>query len=329
MRLDRVYFRFTMIKVSVLIITYNQQKFIRKAIDSALAQQTTFPIEILVGDDFSSDGTREIIQDYERRHPGVVIGVLHPHNMGKNGGINFLETLKLAKGEYYALMDGDDYWTDSLKLQKQADFLDAHPDCSTVFHNALITYEDGTPSHPLNGPVMKPFYTVDDLVGEDEIWFMATSSTLYRNNISEYPRWFRESSSGDIPRLILKAKLGKIGYIPDMMSVYRKNRGGASFADNYYDETFLRNRIQMYRDINRELDYKYDRVLRRNIARYYRMLLDSKQYKNRYFRRAFYALKYLHLGRPTWDDTKTVMRKYVLPEPISKLYSNIRLLPHR
>lgn len=318
-----------MVKVSVLIITYNQHKFIRKAIDSALAQQTTFPIEILVGDDFSGDGTREIIQEYERRYPGLVIGVLHPRNMGKNGGINFLETLKLAKGEYYALMDGDDYWTDSRKLQKQADFLDAHPDYSTVFHNALITYEDGTPSHPVNGPVMKPFYTVDDLIGEDEIWFMATSSTLYRNNISEYPTWFRESSSGDIPRLILKAKLGKIGYIPDMMSVYRKNRGGASFADNYYDESFLRNRIQMYRDINRELDYKYDRVLRRNIARYYRMLLDSKQYKNRYFRRAFYALKYLHLGRPAWNDMKVIMRKYVLPEPISKLYSNIRLLPHR
>ncbi|GAB3539528.1 glycosyltransferase family 2 protein [Spirosoma fluminis] len=318
-----------MVKVSVLIITYNQQKFIRKAIDSALAQKTTFPIEILVGDDFSSDGTRDIIQDYERLHPGLVKGVLHPRNMGKNGGINFLETLKLAQGEYYALMDGDDYWTDPLKLQKQADLLDAHPDYSTVFHNALITYEDGTPSHLLNGSDMKPFYTVDDLIGEDEIWFMATSSTMYRNAIKEYPTWFRESSSGDIPRLILKAKLGKIGYIPDVMSVYRKNRGGASYADNYYEESFLRNRIQMYRDINRELDYKYDRVLRRNIARYYRMLLDSKQYKNRYFRRVFYALKYLHLGRPDWEKTKFVIRDYVLPRPVTKLYSSIRLLPHR
>ena len=318
-----------MVKVSVLIITYNQQKFIRKAIDSALVQQTTFPIEILVGDDFSTDGTREIIQEYERNHPGLVIGVLHPRNMGKNGGINFLETLKVAKGEYYALMDGDDYWTDSLKLQKQADLLDAHTDYSTVFNNALITYEDGTPSHLLNGADMKPYYTVDDLIGEDEIWFMATSSTMYRNNIKEYPRWFRESSSGDIPRLILKAKLGKIGYIPDVMSVYRKNRGGASYADNYRDETFLRNRIQMYSDINRELDYRYDRILRRNIARYYRMLLDAKQYQHSYFRRARLAVKYLYLGKPGWKKTKDVIRDYILPEPIAKLYSTIRLLPHR
>lgn len=318
-----------MVKVSVLIITYNQHRFIRKAIDSALAQQTTFPIEILVGDDFSTDGTREIIQEYEHKHPGLVIGVLHPHNMGKNGGINFLETLKRAKGEYYALMDGDDYWTDPLKLQKQADLLDAHPDYSTVFNNALITYEDGAPSHLLNGPDMKPFYTVDDLIGEDEIWFMATSSTMYRNNIKEYPAWFRESSSGDIPRLILKARLGKIGYIPDVMSVYRKNRAGASYHDNERDEKFLRNRIQMYSDINRELNYQYNGVLRRNIARYYRMMLDARQYEKSYFRRAGLALKYLYMAKPDWKKVKVILRDYLVPQPLAKLYSAIRLLPYR
>ncbi|QMW02420.1 glycosyltransferase family 2 protein [Spirosoma foliorum] len=318
-----------MIKVSVLIITYNQKKFIREAIDSVLAQKTTFPIEILVGDDFSTDGTREIIQEYERQYPGLVIGVLHPHNMGKNGGINFLETLKLAKGEYYALIDGDDYLTNPLKLQKQADQLDAHPDYSMSFHNALITYEDGSPSHVLNGDDMKPFYTVEDLIGEDEIWFMATSSTMYRNSIKEYPAWFRESSSGDIPRLILKAKLGKIGYIPDVMSVYRKNRAGASFHDNYQNETFLRNRIQMYSDINQELDYRYDALLRRNMARYYRMMLDSQQYKDSYFRRAALAVKYLYMAKPGWNKTKAVIRDYIVPRPVAKVYSTLRLLPHR
>ncbi|MCK8492063.1 glycosyltransferase [Spirosoma sp. RP8] len=318
-----------MVKVSVLIITYNQHKFIRAAIESALAQQTTFPIEILVGDDFSKDGTREIIQEYEQKYPGLVIGVLHPHNMGKNGGINCLETLKLAKGEYWALMDGDDYWIDPLKLQKQADLLDAHSDYSTVFSNTRVIFEDGSPSYLLNGPDMKPYYTLDDLIGEDEIWFMATSSCMYRNNINEYPAWFRESSSGDIPRLILKAKLGKIGYIPDVMSVYRKNRGGASYADNYYDESFLRNRIQMYSDINRELDYRYDHLLRRNIARYYRMMLDSKQYKDTYFRRAKVAIQYLYLGKPEWDKAKKVIRDYIVPQPLAKLYSTIRLLPYR
>ncbi len=311
-------------KVSVTIITYNQKNFIRKAIDSALMQETTFPFEILVGDDFSSDGTREIIQEYERQYPGKVVGVLHPRNMGKNGGINFLETLKLAKGEYYALMDGDDYWTDSTKLQKQVDFLDANQQCSAVFTNADVIFEDGSPSYQLNGPNMKTFYTLDDLVGEQEIWFMATSSTMYKNNIREYPAWFRESSSGDIPRLILKAKMGPIGYIPHVMSVYRKNRAGASFHDYEWDERFLRNRIQMYSDINRELDYTYDRVLRKNIARYYRLMLDAKQYQQSYFRRAFYALKYIYMAQPATSVIKDVIRDYVVPAPIMKAYSAIR-----
>ncbi|RYC67697.1 MULTISPECIES: glycosyltransferase family 2 protein [Spirosoma] len=312
-------------KVSVLIITYNQKRFIRKAIDSALAQQTSFPIEILVGDDFSNDGTRDIIREYEQKHPGLVIGVLHPRNMGKNGGINFLETLKRARGEYYALMDGDDYWTDPLKLQKQADFLDAHPDYSMVFHNALITYEDGTPEHVLNGPDTKPFFTVDDLIGEDEIWFMATSSTMYRNSIREYPAWFSESVSGDIPRLILKAKQGKIGYLPDLMSVYRKNQGGTSFTDRYDNEVFLRNRIAMYESINRELDYQYDRKLQRNIARYYKMMLNAERYRHSYTARLPIVGKYITLARPGWREVKDMIRDYVLPPAVARTYSKVAL----
>jgi glycosyltransferase involved in cell wall biosynthesis len=316
-------------KVSVVIVTYNQKKFIRQAIDSALAQKTTFPIEILVGDDFSNDGTREIIQEYERQHPGLVRGILHPHNMGKNGGINFLETLKQAKGEYYAQMDGDDYYTNPLKLQKQADLLDAHPDYSMVFHNALITYEDGSPSHVLNGPDMKPFYTLDDLIGEEEIWFMATSSTMYRNSISEYPDWFRESVSGDIPRLILKAKIGKIGYIPDVMSVYRKNRNGTSYTDHEDDAVFLKNRIDMYSNINRELSYKYDSLLRKNIARYYRMMMNSKQYRRSYLAKLRLAARYYSLAQPSWAELKTVIYDHLTPPVLQRAYGIMAIGLHR
>ena len=316
-------------KVSVLIITYNQKKFIRKAIESALSQRTTFPIEILVGDDFSSDGTREIIQEYERQHPGLVKGVLHPYNMGKNGGINCLETLKLAKGDYYALIDGDDYLTDPLKLQKQADLLDAHPDYSMVFHNALITYEDGHPSHLLNGPDMKPFYTIDDLIGEKEIWFMATSSTMYRNSINEYPAWFRESVSGDIPRLILKAKMGKIGYIPDVMSVYRKNSNGTSFSDNENDAVFLKNRIDMYTNINRELNFQYDGIMKKNIARYYRMMMNSRQFRSSYLAKLKLAVQYYSLAKPGWADLKSVVYDHLTPPVLQRAYGVLAIGLHR
>ncbi len=316
-------------KVSLLIITYNQERFIGQAIDSALAQQVSFPIEILVGDDFSTDRTRDIIREYEQRHPGLVRGVFHPRNLGKNGGINFLETLKQAKGEYYAVMDGDDYWTNPLKIQKQTDFLDRHPDCSTVFHNALITYEDGTPSYILNGPDTKPFFTLDDLIGEDEIWFMATSSTMYRNSIKEYPDWFKESVSGDIPRLILKAKQGKIGYLPEVMSVYRKNRGGTSFTDRYDNDVFLRNRIAMYEGIDRELNYQYSRPLQKNMARYYKMMLNAEPYRSSYLARLPILWRYISMAQPSGEEVKELVRTQLLPPALSQAYSKMALGLHR
>ncbi|WP_028523867.1 glycosyltransferase family 2 protein [Runella limosa] len=318
-----------MIKVSVTILTYNQKEFIGKAIESALSQKTNFDVEILVGDDCSTDGAQETILAYQEKYPDKVKAVLHSKNLGQNGLFNTIETLKLAKGTYIAPMDGDDYWTDDQKLQRQVDFMEAHPDFSACFHNALITYEDGTPSHELNAPDQKEVITAADLVGEDEIWFMATSAVMFKNGIMHYPDWFLKSSSGDIPRYVILAKHGPIGYVPGVMSVYRKNRGGASFKDHYRDARFLYNRIAMYEGIDKELDYRHHDLLRLNIARYYRMLLDAKQYQKSYFRRARLALKYLQLGQPPREVSKEIIRDYVLPKWMMNVYSFFALLPHR
>lgn len=318
-----------MIKVSVAILTYNQKEFIGKAIESALSQKTNFDVEILVGDDCSTDGAQETILAYQEKYPDKVRAVLHSKNLGQNGLFNTIETLKLAKGTYIAPMDGDDYWTDDQKLQRQVDFMEVHPDFSACFHNALITYEDGTPSHELNSPDQKDVITAEDLVGEDEIWFMATSAVMFKNGIMHYPEWFLKSSSGDIPRYVILAKHGPIGYVPGVMSVYRKNRGGASFKDHYRDARFLYNRIAMYEGIDKELDYRHHDLLRLNIARYYRMLLDARQYQKSYFRRARLALKYLQLGQPPRETSKEVIRDYVLPKWMMNVYSFFALLPHR
>ena len=311
--------------VSVCIITYNQAPFIGQAIESVVSQRVNFPIEILIGDDCSTDGTQVIIQQWADRYPDLIRPVLHPRNLGQNGLFNTLETYKLAAGTYLAAMDGDDYWTDPLKLQKQVDFLDANPDFSTCFHNALITYEDGSPSYVLNAPDQPAVTTIEDLIGEEEIWFMATSSVLFRNQIRTYPDWFMKSVSGDIPRYVLLAKLGKIGYLPDVMSVYRKNRGGTSFTDKYDDAGFLRNRIAMYEGINQELEGRYDQPLKRNIARYYRWMLDSRQYRDRYVSRKLLAVKYLRLARLSDDDRKEIIQKYVMPARLMRLYSSLAI----
>jgi glycosyltransferase involved in cell wall biosynthesis len=312
-------------KVSVCIATYNQEKFIGKAIESALMQQTNFPFEILVGDDYSTDGTRAIVQTYIDRHPGVVKPVFHPRNLGQNGLFNAMETFRQGTGTYLASFDGDDYWTDPLKLQKQVDFLDTHPDFVACYHNALITYEDGSPSHVLNPPDQPTVSTLDDLIGEEEIWFMATSSVLFRNVLHTYPAWFMRSVSGDIPRYILLGRHGKFGYLPDVMSVYRKNQNGTSFTDKYHDAAFLLNRIDMYEGINESTDYQYNKTLRRNIARYYKMILESHQYQGHYWKSLPVALKYLRLGQPTGEARKLLFQHHIIPPPMMKLYSAIAI----
>lgn len=316
-------------KVSVVILTFNQAAFIGKTIESALNQTTNFDYEILVGDDFSTDGARDIILDYQNRYPGKVKAVLHSKNLGQNGLFNTIETLKLADGQYIAPLDGDDYWTDVTKLQKQVDFMDSHPDYSACFHNALITFEDGSPSVEVNPPNQKTKIEMEDLIGEDEIWFMATSAVMFKNHLMYYPEWFLKSTSGDIPRYVILAKNGPIGYVPGVMSVYRKNKGGASFKDHYRDVRFLRNRIMMYKGINEETNHQFDKSLRKNIARYYRMLLDAKQMSRSYFRKAGLAANYLFLKGADLTECKEVTRDYILPKWLMSAYSFVALLPYR
>ncbi len=308
-------------KVSVCIVTYNQAPFIGQAIESALHQQTNFDFEILVGDDCSTDGTQDIIRSYQARYPDKVFPVLQTKNLGQNGLFNTNETYARARGKYIAAFDGDDYWTDLHKLQKQVDFLDANPDFSTCFHNALITYEDGSPAHLLNAPDQKKEYTTEDLIGEDEIWFMATSSVMFWNVIKEYPAWFLKSVSGDIPRYVLFSMHGKIGYLPDLMSVYRKNKNGTSFTDKEQDAKFLWNRIQLYQGINKELGYRYNTVLRKNIARYFYKMLDAEQYRDTYWARAWVATKYLQYAKPNREKWAEVCRDYIVPPVLLKIYS--------
>jgi glycosyltransferase involved in cell wall biosynthesis len=317
--------------VSVSISAYNHAAFIAQTLESVLMQQTDFAYEIIVGDDGSADSTAQILRDYQARYPDRIRLLLHEKNLGGGGKLNALSTDAIALGKYITPVDGDDYWTDPHKLQKQVDFLETHPECSVCFHNARIIWDDGSfPPKLVNGPDQKEISTLDDMIRETEMWFMATSSIMFRKGLFEtYPDWFFKSKSGDIPRSILWAKHGKVGYLPDVMSVYRKNRGGMSFTDLESDAEFLFNRIEMYEGINRELNYVYDQRIRRNIARYYRLLLDSKQYRDQYWKRANFALTYLRLANPDRATAKEIVWSYLLPQPVQKLYTALRLLPYR
>ncbi len=321
------------IKVSVIVVTYNHEKFIRKTLDSILSQQVNFKFEVLVGDDASPDLTADIIREYHAKYPDIIVPMLHEKNLGGFGKNNTLATLAAAKGKYIASMDGDDYWTSDQKLQKMVDFLDQNQDFVACFHNAEIIFDDD--SHPnqfVNASDQKEIVTVEDFIGEDEVWFIATSAILFRNGIiTHYPQWFHESKSGDIPRYILLGKGGtKFKYINEVMSVYRKNpKLGMSFTDGYTDAVFLKNRLEMHQNIDKELGYKFHEKTKKNVARYYRMILDSEQYKGKYFKQVPIAMRYLRLAKPTRDIRNEIIREYIFPKWLSSLYSFFALLPYR
>jgi glycosyltransferase involved in cell wall biosynthesis len=173
-------------KVSVLVMTYNHAGFIAQALESALMQQVNFAYEVLISEDCSTDGTREIVLDFQKRHPDKIRLLLSKQNLHSNEIV--VRGIEAAQGPYIALLDGDDYWTSPHKLQKQADFLDAYPECAFCFHNATVIHEDGSkPPRNWTPANQKEFSTLED------IWlgnFIATCSTMFRRGLFGIPDWY-------------------------------------------------------------------------------------------------------------------------------------------
>lgn len=300
-------------KVSVYCITYNHGPFIAQALDSFLAQETKFEVEIVVGDDGSQDDTQAILREYQTRFPEKIRLLLSEKNRGAIH--NFIDVYHACRGEYMATCEGDDYWTDPLKLQKQADFLDAHPDFSMVFHNAEVRFDnDEEPPYHLN-QAQKPVVTIEDLVGEKETWFMATASIMLRKTfLPVLPDWIRESKSGDIPLNILLAQRGPIGYLDEVMSVYRRHGGGQSNTDHRWLAEFLYNRINMYERLDQATGGRYRERFRKTMAEFVWHLPDTVEYENRLWPRLKYTLRALRYHpdayRQPWLD---LIRDKILP----------------
>ena len=212
-------------RLSVSIVTYEQADYVRQALDSVLAQRTGFTTEIVVGDDGSRDGTGDILREIAGRHPERVRLLLHERNLGDRGLSNFMSTVDACRGEYVAFLDGDDYWTDPDKLQRQVDFLDAHPECVLCAHRVVQLWDDG--SRDLS---IRPYYhhrdgTVHD-VGELMVENFAPkiSTVVRREAASELPHWYRTTrvASADWLFNVLAGRLGRIGYLADALAVHRK-----------------------------------------------------------------------------------------------------------
>ena len=222
-------------KVSVLCTAYNHEAYIAQALESFVSQRTTFPFEVLVTDDASTDGTAAVIRDYAARYPEIIRPFLMEENQ-LSQGVNLYETVLFpnARGEYFAECEGDDYWTDPDKLQLQVEFLDARPAYTACVHNTRThTVGGGEPDrvlYPQTGDRDVSFETV--LQGMSHAFH--TSSIVVRREFLEHEPEFRDEGFRhgftDYPEGLWFTLQGKVRFLDRCMSVYRINSVASSWS---------------------------------------------------------------------------------------------------
>lgn len=251
-------------KVSVWMITYNHSKYIRQSIDSVLRQNTNFEYEIIIGDDGSTDGTKDILVEYRNKYPDKIKLLIEEKNKGIKD--NVFKTYQACNGEYIALLEGDDYWIDDNKLQKQVDFLDNNKDYSSCFSRVKVIYE--------NNKELSSFLPLKELEKTEfeteyilKNFFIPTLTVMFRKSSLEFPSWFNDINTVfDYPMHVMRSKHGKLKMLDGIMGVYRKHDGGAT---NNINEKWNLDFIHIYTNLNSELNYKYDSFIKSRIANEY------------------------------------------------------------
>jgi len=219
-------------KVSICCLTYNHEEFIKYALDGFLMQVTDFQFEILIHDDASIDGTADILRKYQSDHGDVINAIFQKENQYSQGKNVIQNLFDIARGKYIALCEGDDYWTDPLKLQKQVEFLESHPDHVLCFHEVSALYQktNSLVSPKIIQNISKKNIKLKHLVRNTIIH---TSSVLFKNILDgDYYHWGKRAPYGDWFTWMWLATRGKVGYLDQVMSVYRIHGKGTWTGDN-------------------------------------------------------------------------------------------------
>lgn len=207
-------------KISVCTITYGQEKFIEKCLKGVLSQEGDFDLEYIIGNDNSPDNTTSIIEKYQKEHPkGHCIKFI---NRTENIGImpNFIQTINSSTGDYIAICDGDDYWTDKQKLQKQLNVLENEEKFILTGHNVEIFENEII--HDVSFPYKNPIPIDQNLIYRKN--YIPALSLFYRN-IHPIPDWMYQCSIGDYPLILFLSQFGEIHFSFEVMARYRLNSG--------------------------------------------------------------------------------------------------------
>lgn len=276
------------IAVTVYCIVYNHEKYLRDALDGFIMQKTNFKFEVLVHDDASTDNSAGIIHEYELKYPDIIKPIYQKENIYSRGvNRTFEYMLPKTRGKYIAWCEGDDYWTSPDKLQKQYDYMEQHPECSLVAHEAL-TFNCHT------GKTKK--YTVHDFsklencelstaeIIDNHLLF-PTASMFYRKEYYIKNEEFLKTVKGfDYVMKILLSSEGIVHIIPECMSVYRfQTEGSWTYDVSISNEKFLKHTqlaIENLEKINAYTNYKYDAEIKKNsVKRMYQAYINAFNFK--------------------------------------------------
>lgn len=205
--------------VSVRILTYNHEKYIAQCIEGIVSQKTNFPFEIIIGEDCSTDATRQICRNYKEKYPDIINLIENERNLGVVA--NGERTIAAYRGKYIAWCDGDDYWIDDYKLQKQIDILERNPNIAVCFHPVKIIYEESNQKPIISNPQQKQISTIYDLAFGN---FMHSPSVVFRHGLFDTNLDILKTiPARDYAVHLLNASKGDIFFINDVMAVYREH----------------------------------------------------------------------------------------------------------
>jgi len=238
-------------RASVLTVTYNQEKYIRQTIESVLDQQTSFPFELVIGEDHSTDATRQIVAEYAERYPGIIRPIFQERNVGAHR--NFVQCLRACRGRYVALLEGDDYWLSREKLERQVSILDARPEFAICASRARVVYDDNN-QESYDYPMWdRVHFTIEDILREN---FIPTCTMVFRLGLLlEIPAWVPQLSFVDWALHVLLAQHGDIILIPETLAAYRVH--GHGIASRQDQTEMAKNRRHFQEQLRIHLPEKY------------------------------------------------------------------------
>ena len=248
-------------KVSVSLITFNHEKYLVACLDSIVKQLVNFDLEIVVSDDCSTDKTPEIVAFYASKYPELIKPIYRKQNLGMVK--NALDTIKQCRGDYIAILEGDDFWPDEHKLQAQADYLDLNTDCVICYTNGYIFYEDE--------PLRKDFFFTsaqkppEKLDLDFYIWYhpiIPNNTKMFRKTAHPeiFPLWIYDAINWDWILHVLQLINGKAGYIDAITLAYRRHPGAAFNAQS--EEKILFSGIATAVAMNKYLNFRYNDSLK-------------------------------------------------------------------